>query len=1306
MSMNHGDTHIRRLQRQEAQTSSHTTPRERARGTRSEGFTALPYAAFGVLLGLCLLLCPLSAQVKSSAITGIVTDQTGAMVANASVTVTNEETGVVTEVKTTDKGDYTAPYLPAGRYTLDVKAAGFETYRKTGIMMGSATTVREDVPLAAGSVNATVVVKSEEQALQTESPTVQSSVDKNLISYLPNINNNPLYYATLQAGVVPDTNMYNSQALGVGFTDRQSMSQFRINGGELGSNDIQLDGLSVQGAAWHETAVVPNPDALQEVRVMTNTFAADVGDAQGLVSMTTKSGTNQFHGDLNYRLRNEALNANGLYNNSHGIPRSKYRLNEGGGSIGGPIIIPKLFNGKDTLFFFLSYLRLTHSTPDTYLGKVPTDLERQGNFSQTMIPDVSGNPVPVHIYNPFTAAPYQGSTTLFQRQIYPGGIVTNADPYGLKLLQGYPEPNHTPSDPFGDNNYSFTGNTPEVRDSLNARIDFRLGARQSIYVTGGVSEGSSTPPNQWGDSPFVNMNWPGLTTDDNPYGAIGDTITLNPTTVLDVRYGVTHIHTQSRIPAGTGFDYGAYGMPSPVQSLAVLPGTAPSIGSFSAADNANKANYASLNDDEWDRKLEAQLNHSVTGSLTKVLGKWTLKGGAEYRVYLGNWTDLQLATPSLGLFGGASATGQFSQINGYNSSQIASPVDQGFDAASVLTGALGWTMPSGTSPRVALAAKYVAFYTQNSWKATPRLTLNLGLRYEVQPGPTDRYNRMSSVDLTQPNPFASGVGGGSPQAALGLVTFPGKAGYSRNLYETEWNNISPRLGAAYQLDNQTVVRGGYGRIYMPSNTGFNANGLVYGTGPFSPGANPNPFGLAPNGLPIGTFEQEQNTIVIPAAGPNQVPSIYGITSGGIDIFNRLDYKTGLTDQWNVVIERRLGDQWIASIGYIGSHGSNLPWRGFPLNGVWNVPNPTLQSWRNTWVGSNGLTDPSQVQVPNPLPALIGHASGSSGQATITAMQAQEPYLALLGQTDLVSKGSSNYNSFQVRAEHPLTHGLLLMLNYTWSKTIGITGGPWSESYAESQAGGTNASSNGAGVDYGNLSNNYSLLAHDIPNRFVAAVSYLLPTGRGKAWDPGNAVLRALVGEWQVASAITLQSGEPWGPNCGGTINGRCNLVPGEPNEVPKALQHWYDGNTSVTLPDGRTILPAAFTYLKWNPDRFSQPVVQFPNGTYQVDQYTEGASSMTQGNLRAPGFANTNLSITRTFDLGERYRLELHADATNAWNRTNFLPNAVNNSVSSVLVPDGSTNTKIGQNGNADYGALGMDLLEPRQITLALRLQF
>jgi len=287
------------------------------------------------VLAACLLLAGIaSAQVRSSAITGVVTDSSGAVVPNATVVVKNDETNVAMEAKTNSVGEYTVPYLAAGRYSVSVAAQGFQSYRKTDIVMGTETTVRADAVLVPGSLATSVEVKAEATVLQTENSTVQGSVDRNIIGSIPNINNNPLYYASLSAGVVPTPQMYTSTNLGVGFQNRQSMSFMRIDGGELGTSDVQLDGVTVQGAAWHETAVVPDRDTLQEVNVTTNSFAADRGSGQGLISMTTKSGTNEFHGTLSYRLRNEALNANGLYNNMYGIARPKYRVNEAGGTIG------------------------------------------------------------------------------------------------------------------------------------------------------------------------------------------------------------------------------------------------------------------------------------------------------------------------------------------------------------------------------------------------------------------------------------------------------------------------------------------------------------------------------------------------------------------------------------------------------------------------------------------------------------------------------------------------------------------------------------------------------------------------------------------------------------------------------------------------------------------------------------------------------------------------------------------------------------------------------------------------------------
>ncbi len=467
----------------------------------------------------------------------------------------------------------------------------------------------------------------------------------------------------------------------------------------------------------------------------------------------------------------------------------------------------------------------------------------------------------------------------------------------------------------------------------------------------------------------------------------------------------------------------------------------------------------------------------------------------------------------------------------------------------------------------------------------------------------------------------------------------------------------------------------------------------------------NAYGTSPNGVPIGRFSNSQNTIVIPAPGANQAAALYGNNNASlsVDLIPR-DYKNGVIDQWNFFIERRFKGSWLVSVGYVGSHGSDQAWRGYPLGGTFDVPDATLQTWRAGWLSSNGLNDPANVQVPNPMPALIGKASGAINGATISTLNLQKPYLSLLGQTVLTNDVVTDYNALQMRAEHAYSNGFTAMFNYTWSKATGITGGSGGSSYAESQAAGIGTSSTG-GVDYRNLQNNHSYLGYDIAHRFVGVLSYDLPFGKGKQFEVSNSFLRAIVGGWQLGGVVTLQGGQPWGPNCGG-MNGRCNEVAGQPVEVPTDLQRWYDGKTAVTLPDGRIVTPGAFTFLKWNPDRFAPPVVQFPNGTYQVDQYFTGSTAMYVGGLRTKGFYNTNITVNRQFRITERVGMEFLAEATNAWNQTNYNPNSVNAGVGAILVANPATNAKVGQNSNASGGTLGTSFYEPRQISLSLRLRF
>jgi hypothetical protein len=794
---------------------------------------------------------------------------------------------------------------------------------------------------------------------------------------------------------------------------------------------------------------------------------------------------------------------------------------------------------------------------------------------------------------------------------------------------------------------------------------------------------------------FGLYNYPGVTDDQNPYMAVGDTIILSPTTVVDVRYGATRISTNSSYPVSSDVNYADYGMPAEIAALSAMYGTAPSVGNLGGP-------IAALNGDGWARKRERQTNHTLTGSATKALNRWTLKAGGEYRVYLGNWQDLRYATPNLSL---ANHNGQLGGLSGGNSGLITDPALRGIGFASALTGVGGYEIPAGTSTKPALASKYIALFSQNDWKATDKLTINLGLRYEIQPAPTERYNRMSGADLTLKSPFTQSGTFIHPQGAFGSLAFPGVGSYSRGLWDTQMNNISPRVSAAYRMRKDTVLRGGYARVYIPSNTGFNANGLIYGTGPYSGGAQTSPYGTNPNGVPIGKFSDLRNTIIIPAPGANQAPALYGNNNASlsVDLIPR-DYKNGVMTQWNFFLEQRVGGGWILGAGYVGSRGTDLAWRGYPLAGTFDVPDSTLQTWRAGWLASNGTNDPANIQVPNPIPALIGKASGPINGVNISTLNLQKPYLALLNQTVLRNNLVTNYNALQLKAEHAYSNGPTAMFNYSWSKATGITGGSGGSSYAESQAAGIGTSSTG-GVDYRNLENNSGFLGYDVTHRFVAVLSYDLPFGKGKAYDPPNAFLRAVVSGWQVGSVITLQGGQPFGPNCGG-MNGRCHERPHEMAELPISYRRWYDGKTSVTLPNGRVVTPGAFTYLKWNPDRFGAPIVQFPNGKYAVDQYWWGSTAMYVGGLRTPGFWNTNLTVNRQFRITEGTSLEFLAEATNALNQTNWNPNAVNSGVGANLIANPATNSRIGQNSNANGGTLGTSFYEPRQISLSLRLRF
>jgi trimeric autotransporter adhesin len=1292
-------------------------------GTHTLGIARIGEILLVLLVGL-VAVGTASAQVRNSTITGTVTDQSGAVVPRAMVTVTNQLTNEAVKTQSGAAGDYSIPYLPAGRYALSVDAPGFRTYRENDIEVATGVTVQVNVKLAVGATSQLVEVQASTAQLQTESSSVTGSIETQVIKNVPNINNDPLYYATLQAGVVPAPGLYNDENLGVGYEDRIGYSEIRVNGGEIGLDDIQLDGVPVQDSGWHSISVMPNRDALQEVTVAANDLSADLGGGQAIIQMVTKSGTNTFHGDAYYNLRNEILNANTFSNDLEGLPRQKYRVGEAGGSIGGPVIIPRLFTGKDKVFFFASFDRLWNTEPASGLLTVPTDLQRQGDYGETLI-NSNGTPAPAAIYNPFSVTALGNG--VFERAPYPastncssygcGSIVTNPDQYGLKYLQAFPEPNHTPSDAYGDNNYYYSGTAPTTRNNFASRLDFHFG-RNSFYLSGGIQDGTGSGVNAWGPkSPWLSLSQADVS-DNDPYVAIGDIITLNSTTFIDLHAGYQRIASINSYPTNGGFtsaDYAAYGMPAAEQSLIVIPGVAPSVYSLGYG-----APYSqTLNNTQWNWKNEHQNNYDFNGSITKVIGRWTLKEGADQRIDQGNWRDTEWATPSLGAYSTECYCEQYYTENGNADGALnTAPQQSGTPYAQGAIGVMGYRLDPGSGVIPALSFKWFSLYTQNDWKATSRLTFNVGLRYEIQPGPTERHNREYSVDLYGENPFATGLVAANPQAGLGIFAFAGLSGNSRNLWNTEYSDFAPRVGAAFRLTDRTVLRGGYGRIYAPSNSGFNANGTVYGGGAWSGGSEATPYGLNYNGKPGGVgdtgngrFEDQADSTLLLAPGPVQSPWLYGEENGnaGSDFFIR-NMKNSYVDQWNVFVERRIGS-WLASAGYVGSKGFRLPWRLYPLNGEFQIPQTTLQAWRSQWVSSNGQNDPSQVQVTNPMPALVGYATGPMGGTTISAMQSQEAYLGLLQQTVINDVGSSLYNSLEISLKHSYSSGLTAQFSYDYSHVTGISGGSLNQTYAESQAVSGNTASAG-GFNYADLQSNKGILGFDVPHRFVGVVTYLTQWGSGQKYELGSPIARALAGGWQLGTVVTVQEGEPWGPSCStgsniGSIDGKC-IETGQPLELPKSLQHWYGNNPApVTLPDGHTFTPGSYSYLKWNPDAFTNQIVQFPNGNYSLDQYWYGNTPTYMTQLRLPAFQNVNLNITRQIPVTERYKFELLGEFTNFFNHPNFLPGAVSNGVSSITstssLPPGAA---IGENGSSGFGSMSPDMLDPRQITLTARFTF
>lgn len=1261
-----------------------------------------------VLLAAVLVSLSATAQIKSSTITGLVTDATGAVIPGATVTVVNEETNISTGVTTDTTGGFTVPYLAPGTYRVQVEKnnAGFSKAVRTGIQVSTAQTVRIEIALQAGGATETVTVTADAATLQTTNATVGGAVNERVIQTLPNINHNPFNYVALQAGVTPRGAFNNTQSttsFGIGIDGRRQASAIGINGGSAFSNDIQLDGVSVQGSAWNEVAVLPNQDALQEVRTITNNYSAEYGRAQGVVIFTTKGGSNDYHGTAFWRIRNEALNANSFTNNAQNIGRGPFKSHTYGGTFGGRII-------RDRAFFFASYEGLEFNRNYDYLKTVPTAKERVGDFSETYV-NVGGRAVPVKIFDPFSATRI-GTTSQYNRTQFatvttPDGLVRTAplpsnrlNAAGLKLLQSYPLPNRPPNDIFNVNNFFYRGLQQFSKNNINSRVDYNWRSH-NFYATGGIQLGNILTPRSWGgDNPFYSRNEfvGNQQPDKNPYISIGDTWSISPNLVLDIRYGLNRIKSDNEVDLFPDFNYDPFGIPKSILALDQTGGAMPFFG---------PGRVSNLNEGTFLHKRERQTNSDFNGSMTWTHGKWTHKFGGTYRVLLSNYTDL---ADSFFIQTGDQYTRANINADGSTTGLPATP-DASFNGLGIASIALGagfLEVRSGFTVKLALAQKYGAVYTQNDWRATDRLTLNFGLRYDVQPGPTERFNNISAIDLDQQNPFGT----------AGRIIFPGVNVDRRNMWPTEYDNFGPRFGAAFQVSRSLVMRGGYGLTYVPSNTGYNDGPGFYGAGPFTPatsstglnaGNNSVPYGATPAGVLIGPFNAEiVNPIVQPIGADEKNPGIYG---GLVRRFPQ-DYKNGRVQQWNLFFEQKLGNNWLISAGYLGSKGDRLQITFLPINSAQLVDPALTKQWRDAYVASNGTTNPSTQQVPNPFqPAsgpLIPFGSGNIRNRTMQRIEAAFPY-PHHGNSIHRTVGTSDYHAMQLQVTRSFANGLQFNAHYTWSKQIEM-----SNYNAQSNNGyGDSTSNYFANIRPELYRTNRKPSTNDMPHRFVSSWVYDLPIGSGRWIDLKSGALNSAIGGWRLGGSLTIQSGLLAQIAGGATnsINGLPDLVNGVAFEVPKELQKWYDGRTSVTLPSGRVITPCNRCFLKYNIDAFAGRVVTTPNGAMVPDLFWYGTAAAGYSGIRSPLIWSSNMSIEKTFRFRERYSIELSAQASNVFNNTQFR-GGINTSTGGTVLPATVTanptqNLKVGQLQNSgSFGTFGQGAYDPRQVEMVMKFRF
>jgi hypothetical protein len=1192
-------------------------------------------------LGLYLLLLGFVtgaawAQIDTGSLAGTVSDSTGGVVAGAQLVAVEDESGSVYKTTTSSSGVYVFNSLRPGTYRVTVTAPTFKEAQVTGIPIYVTTRASHDFKLEPGATDVTVTVSASGPSLETETSDVGTVLTPQQVEELPIATGTALRSLTTLTFLTPG-------AVGPGTNGGTTYT--KIGGGQTFGSDNLVDGISTQrsenGTGFFDQ-MTPSVDAIGEFRVETEGLPAYLGRTTGgIANYKTKSGTNQYHGTVFDFFRNTIFDANNYlskgdaYLQGPGVTQdhdpyaspNPYRrptdlYQDYGATLGGPVIIPHVYHGRDKTFFFFSFDKTPSTTSVATLSTVPTLAQRGlsngsngtiGDFSSTLGTAISGltNPCtggPVlsgQIYDPNTTTTVNGTEC---RQPFANNQVPiGRSAIAKEVLALIPLPNYTGA---GSQNYIYVAPHHLDQTAYSIRIDENIGSRNHIFGFALKRENF--------DSGVANVPGPidnGSQLQDfySKLLRVGWDFAITPRLVNQLTFGGNRIDSYNSAPPSLlGVDYDSQlGIPNTPDSGTTFP-------IFNIGEGLPQ-----LGSSNYDRNVDNALLADDNVSLQK--GRHSVRVGGTYR-----WQQFSYENngPAAGTFNFARA-----QTSAYNNGTA--EADSGNGIASFLLGATSGSSRSLQIHYPRWIQHYYAAYAQDDWKLRENLTVNLGFRYSVDTPRHEADGDISTFDPTIPNPAANGILGAYKFGGVG----PGRDGNTNEQFAaTYFKDFAPRVGFAYSpgwLHNSFVIRSSYTILYGPLIYADYGQGLSAGFTTYT--TQPNTDGFVAN----SALDSGPPTLSLT---PTITPSLLVGGSATADYIEKSDGRPAMVQNWTLETQTQLAPDLILTLGYLGERGTRLRSLVFWANSV----NPAYFALGNTLYAPLQSAAGAASGVPVPYPNFFQLTNGLVGQALLPFPQ----YGYLNNDSYLQDRGQSTYNAMEVKLDRKFRNGLNLLFSYTWSKTYTDA-----DSIQPYQA--LDQAQSGTQNPY-NLKAERSLSIEDIPTNVVISYLYELPIGKGKRFF-GNAhgLVNALIGGYRIGGIDRYLSGQPISffgaqgiPYFDGGI--RFNRNVGHPIETAAAASGHYNPFQYVSNPAG---CQAAVSTTCTNPTAFwsGQAFVDVNDAAHRgAGPYQFGNMPRNTAEVRTPAYFNEDANINKHIPIHGLISADLRLEAFNIFNRHGF----------------------------------------------------